>query len=77
MLELTGDDPLSESSWKKLDKPIFSSTENIIGPGHCSFVTNDDKESYMIFHSFNDKKNLNLENVNARYLKLNFNNNRE
>ncbi len=75
VLELIGDDPLSKSSWKKHDKPIFSSTENIIGPGHPSFTTNENKEIYMIFHSFNDKDNLNLENVNARYLKLNFNNN--
>lgn len=75
VLELIGNDPLSKSSWKKQDKPIFSSTENIIGPGHPSFTTNENKEIYMIFHSFNDKDNLNLENVNARYLKLNFNNN--
>lgn len=75
VLELIGDDPLSKSSWKKQDKPIFSSTENIIGPGHPSFTTSENKEIYMIFHSFNDKDNLNSENVNARYLKLNFNNN--
>lgn len=75
VLELIGDDPLSKSSWKKHDKPIFSSTENIIGPGHPSFVTNDNRKTYMVFHSFNSKNNLNLENVNARYLKLNFNNN--
>lgn len=75
VLELIGDDPLSKSSWKKHDKPIFSSTENIIGPGHCSFVTNDNRKTYIVFHSFNSKNNLNLENVNARYLKLNFNNN--
>ncbi len=75
MLELIGDNPLSKSSWKKHDKPIFSSTENIIGPGHPSFTISKNKEIYMIFHSFNDKDNLNLENVNARYLKLNFNNN--
>lgn len=75
VLELIGVNPLSKSSWKKQDKPIFSSTENIIGPGHPSFTTNENKEIYMIFHSFNDKDNLNLENVNVRYLKLNFNNN--
>lgn len=70
MLELVGDDLFSKKSWKKYDKPIFSSVENIIGPGHCSFVTNDDKETYMVFHSFNGEDDLNLENVNARYMKL-------
>ncbi len=70
MLELVGNDVLSKKSWKKHDKPIFSGTEKIIGPGHCSFIKND-KEIYMFFHSFNDKGNLNLTNVNARYLKLN------
>lgn len=75
VLELIGDNPLSKSSWKKHDKPIFSSTENIIGLGHCSFVINNNRKTYMVFHSFNSEDNLNLENVNARYLKLKFNNN--
>lgn len=73
LLELTGDDPLSCKSWKKYNKPIFSSTEKIIGPGHCSFTINNNKKDtkvYMIFHSFNDKNNLSLQNVNARYIKL-------
>lgn len=73
LLELLKDNPLSKDSWKKYDKPIFSSTKNIIGPGHCSFTiknNGDNIERYMIFHSFNDEKNLNLQNVNARYIKI-------
>ncbi len=71
MLELVGDDVLSKDSWKKYDKPIFSNINGLIGPGHCSFIIKDDNEGYMFFHSFNDKENLNLENVNARYIKFN------
>lgn len=73
LLELVGNNPLSWDSWKKYDKPLFSSTENIIGPGHCSFTVkdnNNEMERYMIFHSFNDENDLDLQNVNARYIKV-------
>lgn len=73
LLELLGDNPFSKDSWKKYDKPIFNSTKNIIGPGHCSFTiknNNNNIERYMIFHSFNDEKDLDLQNVNARYVKI-------
>lgn len=79
LLELIGDNPLSNKSWKKYDKPIFSSTKKIIGPGHCSFTIKMNKnkvERYMLFHSFNDKNHLNLQNVNARYTKINLINNK-
>ncbi len=69
LLELIGDSPLSVSSWKKYEKPILKSSGEIIGPGHCCFV-NGEKDIYMIFHSFNDRKNLNLCNVNARFVKV-------
>lgn len=73
LLELVGDDPLAKASWKKYSQPIFSSTGNIIGPGHCSFTTKNNhghSENYMIFHSFNDINNLDLQNVNARYVRI-------
>lgn len=73
LLELIGDDPLLTESWKKYDMPIFGSTDSIIGPGHCSFTiksNNNNIERYMIFHSFNDENDLNLQNVNARYIKV-------
>lgn len=73
VLELLGDDPLSKNSWKKYERPLFGSTENIIGPGHCSFtITNQENntERYMIFHSFNDENDLNLQNVSAKYIKI-------
>jgi len=73
VLELRGDDPLSKNSWEKYDKPLLSSTEEIIGPGHCSFtIINHENniERYMIFHSFNDENDLNLQNVSAKYVKI-------
>lgn len=79
VLELIGNDPLKKRSWEKHKDPVFKSTNKIIGPGHCSFTIKKDKnkiETYMIFHSFNNKNNLNLENVNARYVKINYKNNK-
>lgn len=71
MLKLVGNDILSKDSWVKYNKPVFSSKNGLIGPGHCSFITKDNNEVYMFLHSFNNKENLSLENVNARYIKLN------
>ena len=74
LLELIGDKPLLAASWKKHIKPIFTSNNQIIGPGHCSFTTTKNNEKIMLFHSFNDKSNLDLQNVNSRYIKLNYSN---
>lgn len=74
LLELIGDDPLSKKTWKKYDSPLFCSTDNIIGPGHCSFTVknnNNALERYMVFHSFDDKNDLNLQHVSVKYVKVN------
>ena len=73
LLELVGDNLLDRNSWKKYTKPIFKSTKEIIGPGHCSFIKKKNKKNidlYMFFHSFNDITDLSLENFNARYIKI-------
>lgn len=73
LLKLVGNNPLSKKSWQKYNKPIFSSSKEIIGPGHCSFITKMNKnniEQYMFFHSFNDRDNLLLTNVSARYIEI-------
>ncbi len=73
MLKLLGDDPLAEGAWKKYNAPILASGGDIIGPGHCSFIAKnegDNVERYMVFHSFVDRENLDLSNVNARYVKF-------
>ena len=79
LLELIGDNPLCKSSWKKSDRSIFRSNDEIIGPGHCTFTiknNNDVLETYMVFHSFNDEKDLDLHNVSARYIKVSLVNNK-
>ncbi|MEM9830812.1 MAG: glycoside hydrolase family 43 protein [Bacteroidota bacterium] len=49
MLSLIGDDPLQASSWQKEDQPIFSGTECVISPGHCSFTTIG-QQDWIVYH---------------------------
>lgn len=72
-LEFIGNNPLSKQSWKKYPNPVLSSKEKIIGPGHPSFTSNHDKV-IMAFHCFTNKDNINLENVNAKYIIIDFKN---
>lgn len=70
LLELKGSNPLLKESWKKYDKPILNNTGGLIGPGHCCFIVEESKNTkkyFIVFHAFNDEKNLDLNNVNARY----------
>ena len=70
LLELVDkNNPLSAKSWKKYNKPILSTKQNLIGPGHCCFTKGNNNEMYMAFHSFYDDI-LDLSNVNARYINL-------
>ncbi|KAL1744782.1 glycoside hydrolase family 43 protein [Schizophyllum fasciatum] len=39
LLELTGSDPLSASSWTKSSEPIFTSANGVYQPGHNGFFT--------------------------------------
>lgn len=68
-LELIDENPLLKSSWKKYQEPVFKSNNELIGPGHCTF-TKDDKFLYFIFHSFVNENDLNLTNVQAKYMKI-------
>ena len=55
-LTWTGGDPLNPNSWRKKPEPIFSATESVFGPGHCSFVkSRDRKEDWIIYHSAQEK----------------------
>nr|WKN37457.1 glycoside hydrolase family 43 protein [Tunicatimonas sp. TK19036] len=49
MLSLTGNDPLNASSWKKETQPVFSGTECVISPGHCSFTTIGPQD-WIVYH---------------------------
>jgi GH43 family beta-xylosidase len=47
-----GSDLLNPSAWKKHDKPVFSKTDNVFGPGHSSFVKSvDGKEDWILYHA--------------------------
>lgn len=55
LMELVGDDALNPAHWKKHDKPVFSRTEQVFGPGHNGFFKSPDgKEHWLIYHG-NDK----------------------
>lgn len=52
LLTLTGDDPLSADSWVKADKSLLSKSNNVFGPGHCSFTTSPDgSQTWVIYHA--------------------------
>jgi GH43 family beta-xylosidase len=55
LMELVGGDALNPAHWKKHDKPVFSRTEQVFGPGHNGFFKSPDgKEHWLIYHG-NDK----------------------
>ncbi|MGZ8938101.1 MAG: glycoside hydrolase family 43 protein [Limisphaerales bacterium] len=55
-LTWTGGEPLDPKSWVKKSEPIFSATDSVFGPGHCSFVkSRDGKEDWIIYHSAQSK----------------------
>ena len=47
-------DILDMSNWEKCETAVFEKTEDIFGPGHCSFTTvleNGKWEDYIIYHA--------------------------
>ena len=54
VLELTGDNPMEQSAWKKYDQPFFERTDGVYGPGHNGFFTSPDgKERWLVYHGNN------------------------
>ena len=51
ILTLTGTNPLSASSWAKASYSIFQSGNGVYGPGHGSFVQDDEGNWWMIYHA--------------------------
>ncbi|MEZ4898541.1 MAG: glycoside hydrolase family 43 protein [Saprospiraceae bacterium] len=49
LLELTGEEPLNPNSWKKWEHPVFTGTDEVISPGHCSFLRIRDQD-YIVYH---------------------------
>ncbi len=44
-------DPMTASSWNKHARPVFESTDEVVGVGHCSFTTMPDGCDVMFYHS--------------------------
>jgi GH43 family beta-xylosidase len=56
MMELTGDNPLEPSSWKKFAEPAFQSNANTYGVGHSCFVPSpDNQEWWHVYHAKRDR----------------------
>ncbi len=54
VLTLTGSNPLSASSWTKYSDQVFSSGNEVYGPGHGCFVQDHNDEWWMLYHGVND-----------------------
>lgn len=55
-LTWTGGDPLDAKSWVKKSAPVFAPTDEVFGPGHCSFVkSRDGTEDWIVYHSAQSK----------------------
>jgi GH43 family beta-xylosidase len=51
-LTYTGGDPLARKSWRKKEKPVFTRTDKVFGPGHACFVRSaDGKEDWIVYHA--------------------------
>ena len=51
-LTWTGGDVLDTHSWIKKPEPVFQRSADVLGPGHCSFVTSPDgREDWIIYHA--------------------------
>lgn len=65
MLELTGDDPMQPTAWKKSPQPIFEGTDCVISPGHCSFVKIG-QQDWVVYHA----NKVRGGGWNSRYVKM-------
>lgn len=51
LMELTGTNPLSASSWIKTASAVFSKANGVYGPGHNGFFTSPDgTEDWLVYH---------------------------
>jgi GH43 family beta-xylosidase len=47
-----GADLLNPASWKKHPTAVFAKTDDVFGPGHCSFIKSPDgKEDWIVYHA--------------------------
>ncbi|MBQ8837335.1 MAG: family 43 glycosylhydrolase [Clostridia bacterium] len=62
LLEFTGSDILSKASWTKYKEAVFSGTDSIKGPGHCSvFKSPDGTQYWLAYHYQSSGRKLGLQ----------------
>jgi GH43 family beta-xylosidase len=44
-------DPMDPANWTKHGVPVFESTDEVFGVGHCSFTTTTDGQDVMLYHA--------------------------
>ena len=50
-------DPMDPASWRKSARPVFESTPEIFGVGHCCFTQSPDgEEDWILYHSKRDRR---------------------
>ncbi len=54
LLELVGEDIMAPAHWTKHPVPVFSKTEEVKGPGHCSIVTDSPDGDWLFYHAFDE-----------------------
>jgi GH43 family beta-xylosidase len=51
-LTWTGGDVMNPQSWVKNSQPVFQRTDQVFGPGHCSFVQSPDgRQDWIVYHA--------------------------
>ena len=51
VLELSGNDPLADNAWHKIEKPFFEKANGVFGPGHNGFFKSPDgEEDWLVYH---------------------------
>lgn len=54
LLTYCSEDIMDSANWKKSENAVFEKTDDIFGPGHCSFTTvtkNGAEEDYILYHA--------------------------
>ena len=46
-----GADPLDAGAWIKHPQPVFQKTDAVFGPGHASFVKDDENRDWIVYHA--------------------------
>jgi len=50
-LTFRGGDILDPKNWQKNEDSVFSKTDSVFGPGHCSFTTAEDGSLWIVYHA--------------------------